>query len=360
MYPKAMHSFDHPASGQYLTLTGAAAEKIFDHATGIFKIGARDEVYFMHFHGLNNGALPVRKEDGGITFDQAIGDFYACSHEIKAAIELGLITVLKIHSVRICTAKMNFAEFVEHWMEEKVRCKEAGDKAGELFAKLMLNSAYGKMATDPSKFKDYFIVDNLGEDYVDFEEWRAEAKARAENYAAQFDDPKASRRAYLKLAPELVQDDNKRFEIWVCGAPDERGYFDVAIGASITSSARSILLRAIHNCTRPLYCDTDSLICEALDGVEIHDSALGAWKFEGETDTLYIAGKKMYAAIGAVKEKDGSRKDKIASKGAQLSATDIAFIAQNPHEFLEWKSDAPNFKLDGRVEFSKRKIRATA
>ena len=254
---------------------------------------------------------------------------------------------------------MSFKEFVNHWMTEKIRCKESGDKAGEIFAKLMLNAAYGKMATDPTKFKDYFILDNSGDDYAEFEMWRQEAKERATSYSETFSDEKEARRAYLKIAPELVQDAG-RFEIWVCGAPDDKGYFDVAIGASITSAARSILLRAIHAAERPLYCDTDSLICEGLSNVEIHNTSLGAWKFEGETDTLYIAGKKMYAAIGAVTEKDGTVKDKIASKGAKLSSDDIAFIAENPDKFLTWKSDAPNFKLDGRVEFSVRNIRATA
>jgi hypothetical protein len=358
MYPQAMSAYDHPASGQYVTLDGATAGRAFDHATGKFK-GFGDFVYFMHFTGINNGALPVRLESGGIAFDQAMGDFYACSHEIKAAIELKLITVLKIHSVHICTAKMRFTEFVSHWGAEKARCKAAGDKAGELFAKLMLNSAYGKMATDPTKFKDYYILDNSENDYDDFEEWKQSAKARATAYSETFSDDKEARRAYLKLAPKLVQD-APRFEIWECGAPDDRGYFDVAIGASITSAARSILLRAIHACERPLYCDTDSLICEALSGVEIHDSKLGAWKFEGETDLLYVAGKKMYAAMGATLDKDGTRKDKIASKGAKLSADDIAYVAMHPDEFLLWKSDAPNFKLDGRVEFIERKIRATA
>lgn len=357
MYPKAMHAFDHPASGHYVTLHGTDVERLFDHKTGLIK-GMGDYVYFMHCSAINKGALPVRKEDGGITFDMPMGDFFACSHEIKAACELGLITVLKIHAVMICTAKMSFTEFVEHWGAEKERCKAAGDKAGELFAKLMLNSAYGKMATDPTKFKDYYIVDNSDDNYGDFEEWRHAAKARATAYAETFNDEKAARRAYLKLAPELVQDAG-RFEIWVCGAPDDRGYFDVAIGASITSAARSILLRAIHSCDRPLYCDTDSLICEALTGVEIDDKKLGAWKFEGETDTLYVAGKKMYAAMGAIVEKDGRRKDKIASKGAQLSATDIAYIAENPDKFLTWKSDAPNYKLSGEVKYSVRNIRAT-
>lgn len=358
MYPKAMHAFDHPASGRYVTAYGKDAEKLFNHRTGRLNL-TEDYVYFIHFYGINKGALPVRLETGGISFDQEIGDFHACSHEIKAAIELGLISVKKIHSIQVCPLKMNFAEFVDHWMAEKVRCKEAGDKAGELFAKLMLNSAYGKMATDPTKFKDYYIVDNSEDDYDDFETWRENAKARAREYSDTFADEKTARRAYLKLAPELVQDAG-RFEIWVCGAPDDRGYFDVAIGASITSAARSILLRAIHACERPLYCDTDSLICEALSGVEIHDSKLGAWKFEGETDLLYVAGKKMYAAMGASLDKDGTRKDKIASKGAKLSADDIAYVAMHPDEFLLWKSDAPNFKLDGRVEFIERKIRATA
>jgi hypothetical protein len=372
MYSKAMHAYDHPSSGIYITIDSARASQIFNHETGKLK-GFGDCFYFMEFDGLNRGALPMRTEDGGITFSTPMGHFYACSHEIKASCELGLITILNIHSIKVCSGSMRFTEYVDHWMKEKVfwknkqkECEKLNDDAGfnnakaeETFAKFMLNSAYGKMATDPTKFKDYFILDNTEDGALeDFQDWKNEARERADNYAAQFDTDKKQRTAYLKLAPTLLEDAG-RFEIWVCGNPDDKGYFDVAIGASITSAARSILLRAIHSCTRPLYCDTDSLICEALDGVEIHDSALGAWKFEGETDTLYIAGKKMYAAKDAVKGKDGKTKHKIASKGAKLEFDDIAWIATNPGKFFKWKSDAPNYGIGRAPKFITRNIRAT-
>lgn len=372
MYPKAMHAFDHPASGQYITLDGDTAWNKFNHATGKFnKFGG---MYFMEFDAINRGALPQRTEEGGIDFNVGMGRFYACSHEIQAACELGLITVLKIHVAYICMGAMRFTEYVDHWMKEKIfwknkqkECRDAEDEAGETnakaeetFAKFMLNSAYGKMATDPTKFKDYFIYDNLEDGAQDdFNEWYEEAKERAEEISQRCTSDSKARAMYKKLAPTLLES-TTQFEIWVCGNPDDRGYFDVAIGASITSAARSILMRAIHACSRPIYCDTDSLICEALQGVQIHDSDLGAWKFEGSTLLLFVAGKKMYAATDAVTGKDGKTKHKIAAKGARLSYDNIAWITRNPDKFFLWESASPNYGIGRAPQFPVRKIRATA
>jgi hypothetical protein len=47
---------------------------------------------------------------------------------------------------------------------------------------------------------------------------------------------------------------------------------------------------------RPIYCDTDSIICEAFGG-NLHDTELGGWKIEAEGDYAAIAGKKLYAVF---------------------------------------------------------------
>lgn len=67
----------------------------------------------------------------------------------------------------------------------------------------------------------------------------------------------------------------------------------------------------------------------------------------------------MYCAVDAVPQKDGTRKDKIASKGAKLDRDDIRKLASGEVDHIVWENDAPNFKLSGGVQFVKRKIRAT-
>jgi Vibrio phage DNA polymerase len=54
------------------------------------------------------------------------------------------------------------------------------------------------------------------------------------------------------------------------------------------------LLDAIHSADDPIYCDTDSLLCRNLGGVDLHPSRLGAWDCEGEFDQIAICGKKLY------------------------------------------------------------------
>jgi len=345
MYPKAMHSFDHPTGALYVSMKGDKAKKIFDRKTG--KLHGFTGMYFMSFTGANNGALPRRDEKTGIMgFDTKYGTFNACSHEIQAACELGLIRVDEIHDVFIPCNWQRFVEYVNHFSAEKSNAKKANDIAGELFSKFMLNSAYGKFGSNANEFKEWFIYDEYSseEEKIKFEEWRDKHPAIKGGK-----DGKAVTRG-----AEMVHDYG-RFEIWQAPNPSDRGFYDVAVAASITSAARSMLLRAIHAAERPIYCDTDSLTCLELGGaVEIDDYKLGAWKFEGSADTLYIAGKKLYSCELHQKGKDGKAKYKTASKGAHLEHDDIIRLCKG--ETVEWCSDAPNFKFSGETKFVARKI----
>lgn len=328
-YPNSMRNFLHPASGNYLNLNPDKLFAKFNHKTGI--IENYGTFYFATIIATNRGALPSRTKEG-LTFEKSCGIFDCCSHELKKACELGLVEVHGFVKVLIPTNTYCFDEFVDKFIVEKIEGKKEGDEAKTLFAKLLLNSGYGKFATNVDKFKDWYIYDSSDATIIeDFDKWRSDREEKG-------------------LIP-VLHSDMGTIEIWCCPSGADKGWYDVAIGASITSASRAVLLEAIHNSRRPIYCDTDSLICEEINGVEIHPTNLGAWDCEGETDCVYIAGKKIYAAT--VNDR-GKMKDKIASKGACLKYYDIVRLTEG--EEIVWKNDAPNFKMSGETKFVERKI----
>mgnify|MGYP000873607049 CR=1 FL=1 len=336
MYPAVMKNAMHPMGSKYVYVSGAGANKEFIKASGKLR-SFGDSVYFMRFLGSHKGCLPTRTKNAGLSFEAAEGEFYACSHEIKAGVELGLIRVDEVLELHIPCSYQNFAAYVDKYSAEKIAAKAAGDKAAEQFAKLLLNSAYGKFATNPENFQEWFLRDRTDDECEQaFLVWLGN------NNDLDDLDP-------YKAKPEI---DMGTLEIWARKAtPKENAYFDVACAASITSAARAVLMRAIAGAYRPIYCDTDSLICEGLGaGVPIDRAALGAWKLEEEPDTIYIAGRKLYACF-----KDGEPV-KVASKGAKLSPQEIARLTKG--EVIAWESEAPNFKMDGRTMYVKRNIRA--
>lgn len=343
MYPGAMKYFDHPTGARYVALKDVGDK--FNKRTG--DIRGFGGVYFMRFMGSNRNAIPRRNDETGILqFNHPYGEFFACSHEIKAACELGLITVDKIIDVFVPCSYQRFEAFVDTFSAEKIKAKQTGDDAGEIFSKLMLNSAYGKFGSNANEFKEWYIYDDQADDAekIKFEEWRDShpvIRGGKEGKA-------------ISRGAEMVHDYG-RFEIWQAPNPSDRGFFDVAVAASITSAARSMLLRAIRGADRPLYCDTDSLVCLGLSNVEIDEYKLGAWKFEGSTDAIYIAGKKMYSCLLKEPGKDGKPKYKTASKGAHLEHDDIVKLCAG--EVVHWQSDAPNFKFSGDTKFVARNIR---
>lgn len=345
MYSAVMKHFVHPTGGSYVLLKTDDARSRLDVKTGMLR--GFGGMYFIHFNGVNRGAIPLKDfKTGSLDFNSPVGDFFACSHEVQAACELGLLDIKHVYEIHVPCSYMSFDVFVDTYVAEKVAAKNAKREADELFAKFTLNSAYGKFGSNANEFKEWYIYDSQSdwEEKEAFEKWR-----ESHPVIKGGKDGKA-----ISRGAELVHFEG-RFEIWQAPAPSDRGFFDVAVAASITSAARSVLLRAIHGATRPLYCDTDSLICLALDGVTIHDTELGAWKSEGTTDAIYIAGKKMYSCILDQLDKDGKPKNKIASKGAHLTHSDIVKLCDG--EIVHWKSDAPNFKMSGETKFVARNIR---
>ena len=277
--------------------------------------------YFIEFTGSNHGAIPIHDENG-LNFNVEYGKFFACSHEIKVALKYDLIKIDEIHSVYEAMDTIRFREFVDTFYSEKVAAKKSGDKLSEMFSKFMLNSAYGKFGQNPLNFNDFMIVRDFGEDQ--------ELIQNGYSIKSEFDD----------------------FELWA--RPTEikdHSFFDVSIGASITSAARSILLEALQLAENVIYCDTDSITCKSLNS-EVSSTILGAWKYEGEFDNAAIAGKKLYALYN-----DKNDKHKIASKGGTLEVKDIINICKGKYFINE--NRAPTFSLNKKPHFISRKFKMT-
>jgi DNA polymerase type B, organellar and viral len=292
MYPHAMKNFAHPRGDWEFTRsldTALAAPVSFIDADVIYAkgFGVRHKV--------------------GLEWGETSGRMALCSHEVKPALARGELKLGTIYGCRVFNDSISFAEFVDYWIAEKIRCELSGDKEGRLFAKLILNSAYGKMAQNPENFKEYVIVP-VGEMPDGSFEWE-------------------------------YYDVFGTHEIYRRPNPSTRGYIDVSIGASITSASRAVLAHALSQSTRAIYCDTDSIICENLES-DLHNTRLGAWKTEAVADKVYIAGKKLYTATLC------GREVKSASKGVRLNSDQIKRVALG--EQILWRSESPTFKFSGQ------------
>jgi hypothetical protein len=239
-------------------------------------------------------------------------------HEWRAAEETGWFRPSRVIKTFGFEDSISFDGFVDHFYSARRKAKSAGDKIHDLFYKLILNSAYGKFAQNPDNFADYAITHG------------------AERLDSPWQDKHVSR--------------NGEYVIWTKPCVSHN-YYHVAVGASITGAARATLVRALYRAINPVYCDTDSIICESIPGVTKSDAELGAWKIEAKGDRIAIAGKKMYAFF------DGDKCIKKAHKGARIGADDIVAVASG--STVTSRNDAPTFKLDGSVQFIKREIRRT-
>lgn len=144
-----------------------------------------------------------------------------------------------------------FTDYIDKWMSVKEEASEKGDKPRRNQSKLFMNSLYGKFAKRPvvsSKF------------------------------------------------PELSEYNTVRL---VKGDDEEVGGLYIPVGTFITSYARDYTIRsaqAVHD--RFLYADTDSLHLlgtEVPDGLEVHETKLGAWKHESTFRRAMYIGAKCYA-----------------------------------------------------------------
>jgi hypothetical protein len=196
---------------------------------------------------------------------------------------------------------------------------------------LILNSAYGKFATNPRKFNEVKIV-------------RVDKVKPDENVVGQVSIDK------VMISSKI--DDSK---LW-------KGFRNVAIAASITGAVRSILMRAIiPNGKRVLYCDTDCVVVKGagkVHGVE-EGPKLGQWELEGVYGKAALSGKKFYGLYEPKAMPSGKlSKEKVRIKGVQGELQDVLDVI-NGKKIIK-TNIAPTFYMKtGLQAYIQRELKPT-
>lgn len=324
MYPAAMVNYRHPVGNDYVVRPGQPGEF----------------TCFIELNCTNRGALVRRNEAGDTTATEPSGRFFTTIHEYRMALKYGLIDDVEILFCVDNIHRTDFSRFIvplyERRLSTKAKLKTLAaqglaatreyieTKKDDIFVKLLLNNAYGKFAQNPRRYKEHFIS-NPG------------------------DGPPPQLEGFGHLPAHQCDD----YWIWERPSPKQR-FNNVGTSASITGAARADLMEAIHLAVDPVYCDTDSLICRDLPGLELDPIKLGAWDLEAEFSEVIINGKKMYAC----QPLDGS-KPKIRSKGVGgLTYEDMTRIFNDA--IIPVTNFGPTITKTGSQHYLTRRVRATA
>jgi DNA polymerase elongation subunit (family B) len=256
---------------------------------------------------------PKRLQGAGLVFP--VGRFVTrlIDPELREAARRGHLA--KAEDCYVYHAEPVFREFVDYFWQLRVEYKQKGDRVREQFAKLIMNSLYGKFAqrTRTTRY--------LGSD------------PRYRFFASDFVDNVEGRTGRMYwIAHDIIAQYRDR-EPWANAV--------IAISAAVTSHARLALWLAIEaaGTENVVYCDTDSLIVNET-GLQrlkplIGDN-LGQLKVERVINELVIHAPKDYAA-------DSVTKLKGISKTARWPAPNVAEFEHfmKYKSALKWGREAP-------------------
>lgn len=276
------------------------------------------------------GCFPLRGERYELYFpddETTVREYCVTGWELAAALEFDAIKIINIKEIRKFPQVVNFAEYINHFYSERLDAKARGDKVNDVFAKLFMNSLYGKFAANPEKYKEYVIT-------------HADTLDRWCNEREGYHDLKAwgDRRLLVRDLPE-----------------SKHRYYNVATAASITGFVRAELFKAMRRCSGVLYCDTDSIAAREIQQLPMGDQ-LGQWKLELVCDEYAIAGKKLYAFHGV--NNKGETVWKQASKGVKLSPEQIVAVSRG--EAITFTPEVPTYSFQRNEPiFISREIKKT-
>lgn len=253
---------------------------------------------------LKKGHLPTIQIKGNPLFKGT--DYLASSHgqivdlcltsvDLKLFLEHYDVYNLEYHSGWKFKAKgAIFKPYVDHWTNVKITAKKNKDYAHYILAKLMLNSLYGKFATNPNGDIKRPV---LHEEEV--------------HLKVEHEDPKKP--VYLP------------------------------VGMFITAWARDKTIRAAQKCfDRFLYADTDSLHLIGLEipkELEIDKYKLGAWDHEATFKRArYLHAKCYYEDIYAEPDEDGKLQYTNKITDFTKPKVTIAGLPAECHDQVTWEN----------------------
>ena len=278
---------------------------------------------FITLECISHGALPFRGANG-LEFpdDDERRIYHVTGWEYLAGLRTNTIGNIKIIKVLQFKESISFDDYIDRFYKMKSQAKAANDHAGYIFAKLFLNSLYGKFGSNPEKYREYMVVNPH---YIEA------AEQDGYNYHALINK-------WALVSKPL--------------APEKQRYYNVAVSASITGFVRAFLWESICKCEGVMYCDTDSIVCESTGNLEIDPHTLGAWDVEAECDYAAIGGKKLYAFH------DKTGKWKTATKGVRLTHDDIIKVCKG--QTVTHTPENPSYSIVNGIRFISRNIKQTA
>lgn len=376
MYPYVMASYRHPIGSGYSWRRGEPAE---------------NTIFLDIECAQNNGAFLSRTSDFVAGMERGTGRFFTTIWEFNVALRHRLISDYQIVGCVDCDQLTTFEKFIAPMYDRRQEVKrqmaelrklDREDttefeelKKQDLFLKYLLNNSYGKFAQNPERFKEYYYTDSGVMPDQEWMQFLNDERAKLLTLTQGSAEYEAVSEFIHRHSMPIERSDN--FDIWAKPAPGRR-YNNVGTAASITGAARSVLLDAQNRSRQPIYCDTDSLICREISGVQTSDTKLGAWKIEETFDAVIIAGKKEYACKISGRGDDHERRIKARCKGADIRVTpadpDAAPLAWRKANAATWDrylsllrgdtivavNKAPTLTKTGAQSYLVRHIKATA
>lgn len=304
------------------------------------------------------GCFPFRLGDdptkGDLFFphdERTVRTYNVTGYELMTALELDAVKNISIERVHYFQHSITFEEYILSNWDKRAAAKAAGNEALDIIYKLLMNSLYGKFASDYSKYREFQIAH-----LDDLLHYRGGLKLGPRGWEKD------------KLGPWDVDP-----AVWAEGkrlisrkiAEDKHRYYNIATAASITGFVRAKLFRALCEVERPLYCDTDSIACVDTAHLPL-GKGLGQWKVEGDFDRWAIAGKKTYAfhKAGAplTFDLDGLGEYehwKVACKGVDLDPDQVHATAIG--ESIVYSPAVPTYSVKRAVPtFIDRVVKMTA